>query len=114
MVIGESIPGPNLQTCISASLRDLEHARLGCLRLHTADPRAVATGTVCELVAISGGQATNPRDEGAFLEEWMLEGRPEDAEFYEFVNVLWIERMVVGLRGRLVVVLRRLLEEGCL
>lgn len=46
-----------------------------------------------EFIEISEGTALNSAvDERWYLEEWELEERPRDSEFYEFVNVLCISR----------------------
>ena len=90
--IGETIPGLDLQTCVSASLRDSNDKWVGCLRLPCPDRGFLPIGKMCELVAISLGQADNRQDESWILEEWSTDQRPVDGPYYNFVNVLWVER----------------------
>jgi hypothetical protein len=96
---GGPIPGLDLQTVMSISLKTTDKAAsnpwAGVLRLNILYSEDPPTDQSCELIAISTGRALNTSDESHWLEEWSVEERiqyNDSNEFYEFYNVLWIER----------------------
>jgi hypothetical protein len=72
---------------------------LGTTAYYRAAPEQIPTGIECELIAISRGRARNEVGWWAAtyfsntLEEWLFNERPKDAQYYEFYNVLWVERI---------------------
>jgi hypothetical protein len=77
----------------SVSLEDGAGEWAGVLRLHHGGDFShlkTSTKMLVELVAISFGRARNSEKQEHGLEEWKLEERPKDSQWYEFYNVLWI------------------------
>jgi len=74
------------------SLYDGAGAWLGVLRLHNeSDGLLLKSAGVCEVAAVSLGEADNSREEEPGLDEWDFEERPKSRLLYEFYNVLWID-----------------------
>jgi hypothetical protein len=97
LCLGEKISRGHL----SFSLRDQGGAWAGAIQLHedplkggfiSYDQAKVSQKRLCELVAISLGQAQNSIVD-LDLAEWEMRERPKpEHQMYEFYNVLWIEK----------------------
>jgi hypothetical protein len=103
---------------ITTSLFQGNGAWVGVVQMHFGQPEDASdslTGNVSsqeqveidggfmefrEFIAISEGSARNRWNERDFLEEWSYVDRPQDTEFYEFVNVLCIARGENGIYYR--------------
>jgi hypothetical protein len=85
--------------CLNDSAeRQVGETPWGFTTYYRARPKQIPSGTKCELIAISRAKVRNEDNwwtDTYFpptLEEWTFDERPKDTEFYEFYNVLWIER----------------------
>jgi hypothetical protein len=67
-------------------------AWLGVLHLHNkSDGLLLKSAGVCEVAAVSLGEADNSQEEEPCLDKWDFEERPKSRLLYEFYNVLWID-----------------------
>ncbi|PSN75396.1 HET-domain-containing protein [Corynespora cassiicola Philippines] len=92
-LISETIPSPRFCSCMTVVVRDTKGSWAGILRLNQMVSESSPASQICELVAISRGQAQNNRDESWIMEEWNLNERPQKEDVYEFYNVLLVERI---------------------